>query len=282
MTEDVKTISQNLCFGGVQGVYECFSPATNATMRFAVFAPPQTKNAPVVWWLSGLTCSEQNFITKSGAQRYAAEEGVFIVAPDTSPRDTGIPGENDSYDFGSGAGFYVNATEAPWNAHYQMFSHVVEELPNVVGGLFPDADMSRQSIMGHSMGGHGALIVALKTPGRFQAVSAFSPICNLSGCEWGQRALRLYLGDNAESWRQWDATTLIEDGHSCPLIVAEQGEADEFLSGGQLRPQALEAVCAEKNQPLDFRYRAGYDHSYYFIAGFIGEQIARHAAVLRG
>ena len=277
----MKTISSNYCFGGTQHVCEHESAQTGTPMRFAVYAPPTQSPAPVVWWLSGLTCTEQNFINKSGAQRYAAEHGVCIVAPDTSPRGAGVAGEDDSYDFGTGAGFYVDAAVPPWDKNYRMFSYICDELPQVVGANFTAADMSRQSIMGHSMGGHGALILALKTPGRFAAVSAFAPICNPASCAWGQKALRGYLGDNADVWRQWDAVALIEDGHSCAPIWAEQGGDDEFLSGGQLRPQALEAACQKNGQPLVLNTQVGYDHSYYFIASFIGEHIAQHANALK-
>ena len=287
----MKTISENRCFGGVQGVYEHESAETKTPMRFAVYTPPQAMPlpaplsripAPVLWWLSGLTCTEQNFITKSGMQRYAAECGVVVIAPDTSPRGAGILYEDDKYDFGTGAGFYVDAAVAPWSRNYRMYSYIAEELPRVVSENFPAADMSRQGIAGHSMGGHGALIVALKNPGRFRSVSAFAPICNPSGCEWGRRALRGYLGEDEKKWREWDAVSLIEDGASCPPILAEQGESDEFLSGGQLRPEALEKACAAKNQPLNLRRHAGCDHSYYFIASFIGEHIAHHAAAAAG
>ncbi|MGI9298120.1 MAG: S-formylglutathione hydrolase [Gammaproteobacteria bacterium] len=287
----MKTISENRCFGGIQGVYEHHSAETKTPMRFAVYTPPQAmpipaplsrKSAPVLWWLSGLTCTEQNFIAKSGMQRYAAEYGFFVVAPDTSPRGAGVPGEDDSYDFGTGAGFYVDAKVAPWDANYRMFSYIRDELPGVFSAAFSAADMSRQCVAGHSMGGHGALIVALKTPGRFRSVSAFAPICNPSGCEWGRRALRGYLGENESEWREWDAAALIEDGHSCPPILVDQGADDEFLSGGQLRPDALEEVCARKDQKLVLRRRAGYDHSYYCIASFIGEHFAHHAAAAGG
>lgn len=281
----MKTISENKCFGGMQGVYEHDSSETKTTMRFAAYAPPSAsarESAPVMWWLSGLTCTEQNFIAKAGAQRHAAEHGMFVVAPDTSPRGAGISGEDDSYDFGAGAGFYVDAAVAPWDKNYRMFSYVCEELPRAFSQNFPAADMSRQCISGHSMGGHGALIVALKNPGRFKSVSAFAPICNPSGCEWGRKALRGYLGENKSEWRKWDAAALISDGHSCPPIFADQGAADEFLSGGQLRPESLEKACAEKNQPLTLKLREGYDHSYYFVASFIGEHFAHHAAAMRG
>lgn len=280
----MKTISENFCCGGVQGVYEHDSAMTKTPMRFAVFAPPPElqKNAPVLWWLSGLTCTEQNFITKSGMQQYAAAHGMFVVAPDTSPRGAGVAGEDDAYDFGTGAGFYVDAAQPPWDANYRMYSYLCDELPSVIAAAFPAADMSRQCIAGHSMGGHGALIIALKNPGRFQSVSAFAPICNPSGCEWGRKALRGYLGEDESIWRQWDATTLIEDGHICPSPLIDQGAADEFLSGGQLRPEALEKACADKNLPLILQRRAGYDHSFYFIASFIGAHFAHHAAAANG
>ncbi|MGI9307406.1 MAG: S-formylglutathione hydrolase [Gammaproteobacteria bacterium] len=279
----MKIISENKCFGGVQGVYEHASAETKTPMRFGVFAPPAAaENAPVVWWLSGLTCTEQNFIAKSGAQRAAAECGVFVIAPDTSPRGAGVAGEDDAYDFGTGAGFYVDAQTAPWNENYRMYSYIAKELPAVVAANFPAADLSRQSIFGHSMGGHGALIIALKNPGRFASVSAFAPICNPSGCEWGRKALRGYLGEDEKIWRQWDAAALVEDGHSAPPLLVDQGADDEFLSGGQLRPEALEKACAAQKQPLTLRRQPGYDHSYYFIATFIGEHIAHHAKALRG
>lgn len=281
----MKTVSENRCFGGTQGVYEFVSEETKTAMRFAVFAPDlesfSGEKAPVVWWLSGLTCTEQNFITKSGMQKHAAEHGMFVIAPDTSPRGAGVAGEDDSYDFGTGAGFYVDASIAPWHQNYRMFSHVCSELPGIVSQHFPTADMSRQGIMGHSMGGHGALIVALRNPERFRSVSAFAPICHPSGCDWGRKALAGYLGDDETEWRKWDAVSLLEDGHSCPPILADQGADDEFLSGGQLMPDALEKVCAAKNQKLTMRMQPGYDHSYYFIASFIGEHFAHHAAALR-
>lgn len=277
----IRTVSENLCFGGIQGVYEHDSEQTRTPMRFAVYAPPGNAPAPVLWWLSGLTCTEQNFVTKAGAQRYAAKAGVFLIAPDTSPRGAKIPGEDDAYDFGTGAGFYVDATAKPWSANYRMFSYVAEELPQAVSAHFARADMSRQGIMGHSMGGHGALIMALKNPGRFLSVSAFAPICNPSGCDWGRKALRGYLGDKEAAWREWDAATLVEAGKHCPPILIDQGEDDEFLGSGQLRPEALEETCRKVGQPLDLRRRAGYDHSYYFIATFIGEHIAHHAAAFK-
>ena len=269
-------------FGGWQLICRHQSQETGTAMRFGVYLPPDADNKkmPVIWWLSGLTCTEENFVVKAGAQKYAAENGVIIIAPDTSPRGAGIDGEDDTYDFGSGAGFYVDAIVAPWNKNYRMFSYICNELPQVIAAHFPQADMNRQSIMGHSMGGHGALIIALKNPGRFLAVSAFAPICNPSRCEWGQKALAGYLGDDKNKWQQWDAAELIKSGAKCPPIWAEQGEADEFLP--QLMPDSLTQVCAAANQPLTMNRHKGYDHSYYFISTFIGNHITRHAKVLRG
>ncbi|MBE8158940.1 MAG: S-formylglutathione hydrolase [Betaproteobacteria bacterium] len=251
----MKTISENRCFGGLQGVYEHDSAATKTPMRFAVFAPPAAKKCPVVWWLSGLTCTEQNFIAKSGAQRVAAKYGVFLIAPDTSPRGAGISGEDDAYDFGAGAGFYLNAEVAPWDKNYRMYSYIAEELPEFLAANFAAADFSRQSIMGHSMGGHGALIIALKNPGRFLSVSAFAPICNPSGCDWGRKALRGYLGEDEKLWRQWDAVALLEDGKTAPPLLIDQGAGDEFLSGGQLRPEALYSLPDFAGRLSDFAHQ---------------------------
>ncbi len=280
----LNTISENICFGGTQGVYEHHSDVTNTPMRFAVFVPQQLseKPLPVIWWLSGLTCNEQNFITKAGAQQFAAQHGVIIVAPDTSPRGAGIQGEDDAYDFGTGAGFYVDATVTPWSHNYNMFSYISNELPDVIADNFTAANLNKQSIMGHSMGGHGALIIALKNPGRFASVSAFAPICNPADCAWGQKALSGYLGQDSAVWRQWDAANLIADGAKCPALLIDQGAADEFLHGGQLRPEALEAACEATNHPLTLRRQDGYDHSFYFIASFVGEHIAHHTKALLG
>ena len=278
----MKIVSENKCFGGRQLICAHDSTTTGTPMRFSVYMPGMKdgENAPVIWWLSGLTCTEENFTFKSGAQKHASENGVIIVAPDTSPRGANIAGEDDAYDFGTGAGFYVDAAVAPWSKNYRMFSYIGEELPQVVGANFA-ADMSRQSIMGHSMGGHGALILALKNPQRYRAVSAFSPICHPSGCAWGQKALAGYLGDDKTEWKKWDATELINAGAKCPEIWAEQGAADEFLSSGQLMPEALAGACAKANQPLIMNMREGYDHSYYFISTFLGDHITKHAAALR-
>ena len=275
----IERIEHRACFGGWQDVYEHASDTLDCTMRFAVYLPPQAERArlPVLYWLSGLTCNEQNFITKAGAQRYAAEHGVILVAPDTSPRGDDVP-DADGYDLGKGAGFYVDATQQPWAAHYRMYDYVVRELPALIEANFPATDA--RSISGHSMGGHGALVIALRNPGRYRSVSAFSPIVAPSQVPWGEKALGAYLGDDRSAWAQYDATALIADAPERLALLVEQGEADEFLEG-QLRPQLLRAACEAAGHPLELRMRPGYDHSYYFIASFIGEHIAHHARALR-
>ena len=277
----METISQSKNFIGIQGFYRHESQTVGTPMRFSVYVPPtngKSDKMPVIWWLSGLTSTEENFTIKSGVQRYAAKHRVIIVAPDTSPRGAGIAGEDDTYDFGTGAGFYVDATVQPWVRHYRMFSYISEELPALIADNFP-ADMTRQGITGFSMGGHGALLLALKNPGRYCSVSAFSPICSLSGCEWGKKALSGYLGDNSEIWREWDVTELIKSGKTCPPLLVDQGTDDEFLAN-QLLPQTLQDACDISAQPLTLRMQQGYDHSYYFVASFIGEHIAHHAQAL--
>ena len=274
----IQRIEHRACFGGWQDVYEHASSTLGCTMRFAVYLPPQaeTHKLPVLYWLSGLTCTEQNFITKAGAQRYAAEHGVILVAPDTSPRGDDVA-DAEGYDLGKGAGFYVNATQAPWAAHYRMYDYVASELPALIEANFP-TDGAR-GISGHSMGGHGALIVALKNPGRYRSVSAFSPIVAPSHVPWGEKAFTAYLGEDRESWKAWDATALVaEASERLPLLV-DQGAADEFLAN-QLKPELLQAACASAGHPLTLRLQPGYDHSYYFIESFIGEHIAHHAAAL--
>ena len=275
----IERIEHRGCFGGWQDVYEHASDTLDCTMRFAVYLPPQAERArlPVLYWLSGLTCNEQNFITKAGAQRYAAEHGVILVAPDTSPRGDDVP-DADGYDLGKGAGFYVDATQQPWTAHYRMYDYVVRELPALIEANFPATDA--RGISGHSMGGHGALVIALRNPGRYRSVSAFSPIVAPSQVPWGEKALGAYLGDDRSAWAQYDATALIADAPERLALLVEQGEADEFLEG-QLRPQLLRAACEAAGHPLELRMRPGYDHSYYFIASFIGEHIAHHARALR-
>ena len=277
----IKTVTQNLCFGGVQGVYTHASQETRCAMRFGLFLPPQANSGrvPVLYWLSGLTCTEENFIIKAGAQRVASELGLAIVVPDTSPRGLGLPGEGDSYDFGLGAGFYVDATTPPWSLGYRMYSYVTQELPALVAASFP-VDPDRVGIFGHSMGGHGALTIALKNPRQFKSVSAFAPIASTMNCPWGQKALTGYLGADRTRWREYDATALIEDrGWTGPPIVIDQGTNDQFLAS-QLKPELLEDACERAGVPLDIRRRKGYDHSYYFIASFIEDHLRLHAGNL--
>lgn len=268
------------CHGGRQEVWQHDSSALACSMRFAVYLPPaaQHQACPVLYWLSGLTCSEQNFITKAGAQRYAAEHGLILVAPDTSPRGADVA-DAEGYDLGQGAGFYLNATRKPWARHYRMYDYVVEELPALVDAHFPTT--SARGISGHSMGGHGALTIALKNPGRYRSVSAFSPIVAPSQAPWGEKAFTAYLGEDRDAWREWDAAELIAQARERLPLLIDQGEADEFLAT-QLKPELLRAACEQASHPLQLRLRAGYDHSYYFIASFIGEHIAHHAAALRG
>ena len=277
----IERIEHRASFGGWQDVYRHTSATLGCAMDFAVYLPPQAAQPgaklPVLYWLSGLTCTEQNFITKAGAQRYAAEHGVIIVAPDTSPRGDDVA-DAEAYDLGKGAGFYLNATQQPWAQHYRMYDYVVEELPALVEANFPASDA--RAISGHSMGGHGALVIALRNPGRYRSVSAFSPIVAPAQVPWGEKAFSSYLGDDREAWTQYDATELVKSAtEKLPLLV-DQGDADEFLDG-QLRPHLLQAACEAAAHPLTLRLQPGHDHSYYFIASFIGEHIAHHAAALK-
>ena len=276
----MQRIEHRACFGGWQDVYEHASATLGCTMRFAIYLPPQAQHGPVpvLYWLSGLTCNEQNFITKSGAQRYAAEHGIAIVCPDTSPRGDGVA-DAEGYDLGKGAGFYVNATQAPWASHYRMHDYVVDELPALVEAHFPVT--ASRAISGHSMGGHGALVLALRNPGRYRSVSAFSPIVAPSKVPWGEKALTAYLGEDRAKWNAWDACELVKQASDKLPLLVDQGGDDEFLDG-QLRPQLLQAAAVAAGHPLQLRMRPGYDHSYYFIASFIGEHIAHHAAALHG
>ena len=274
----ITTISRNKSFGGIQGTYSHESRETGCVMRFGVFIPPQAEAGavPVLFWLSGLTCTEENFVAKAGAQRIAAELGLALVAPDTSPRGLKIPGEDESYDFGSGAGFYVDATEAPWSRGYRMYSYITQELFTLVAGTFP-VDAARVGIFGHSMGGHGALTLALKNPDRYKSVSAFAPICSPLRCPWGEKAFSGYLGADRAPWREYDATALIEDrGWAGPAILVDQGTGDQFLDG-QLKPELLAKACGEAGVALDLRMQQGYDHSYFFIATFIEDHLRFHA-----
>lgn len=277
----MKTLSNVVCFGGEQIQLVHPSTACHCDMTFSIFLPPQakTQKVPVLWWLSGLTCTDQNFVQKAGAQRYAAEHGVAIVTPDTSPRGEGVPDDPEgAYDFGLGAGFYVNATEEPWASHYRMYDYIVTELPALVGSNFP-VDMARQGIFGHSMGGHGALTIALRNPGQFKSVSAFAPIVSPINCPWGQKALKGYLGDNKDAWRQHDACALIEKASERLPLFVDQGEDDNFLDE-QLKPHLLTEICEKTGHPLTLRMQPGYDHSYFFIATFMGDHITWHADVL--
>ena len=276
----MKTISTNTAHGGIQGVYSHASTACKCDMTFAVFVPPQAKDkpCPVLWYLSGLTCSHANVMEKGEYREAAAKHGVIIVCPDTSPRGDDVPDDADSWQFGSGAGFYVDATEQPWRKNYSMYSYIALELPRLIGEEF-NADMSRQSIFGHSMGGHGALTIALKNPDRFKSCSAFAPIVEPSKADWSSGAFKHYLGEDETNWRQYDACALIEDGQLIPNILVDQGLADDFLDSG-LRPWQLEKACKGKDINLNVRMQEGYDHSYYFISSFMAEHIEWHAGFL--
>ncbi|MEN1961349.1 S-formylglutathione hydrolase [Luteimonas sp. MJ246] len=276
----MERIEHRASFGGWQDVYRHRSEVLGCDMTVGVYFPPQAADGPcpVLYWLSGLTCNEQNFITKAGAQRYAAEHGIILVAPDTSPRGNDVA-DAEGYDLGKGAGFYVNATQDPWSKHYRMYDYIVEELPAWV-----EADPSasdRRAISGHSMGGHGALTIALKNPGRYKSVSAFSPIVAPSQVPWGEKAFGAYLGDDREAWKQYDTVELVKTAKERLPLLVDQGDADEFLDN-QLRPRLLQAACEAAGHPLTLRMQPGYDHSYYFIASFIGDHVAHHAAALRG
>ncbi len=275
---DLEQLSANRSFGGTQGVYRHASAETGTDMTFSVYVPPHEPGAklPVVWYLSGLTCTHANVTDKGEYRAACAELGLIFVAPDTSPRGESVPDDAaGAYDFGLGAGFYVDATEPPYATHYRMWSYVTEELPALIGAHFP-ADMDRQSIMGHSMGGHGALTIGLTHPDRYKAVSAFAPIVAPSQVPWGEKALGGYLSTDRTVWRQHDAVALIEDGARLPALLVDQGDADNFLAE-QLRPALLEAACAKAGIPLTLRHREGYDHSYYFIATFMADQLRWHA-----
>lgn len=276
---DLERVSTQAAFGGWVNRYRHRSAVLDCDMVFGAFLPPaaQLRPVPALWWLSGLTCTDENFMQKAGAQRLAAELGLAIICPDTSPRGTNLPGEHDDWDFGSGAGFYVNATQAPWDGHYRMYDYVTRELPELVEAELPLN--GERSVSGHSMGGHGALLCALRDPDRYRSVSAFAPICHPSECGWGVKAFSNYLGDDRNAWREWDATQLVTRvEHQHPILI-DQGSEDDFL-GDQLKPGNLEQACICTHHPLDIRIREGYDHSYYFVASFIDEHLLHHAGFL--
>lgn len=275
----MKQIENRASFGGQQQIWTHASQTLNCDMNIAVYLPAQVKAqaCPVLYWLSGLTCTEKNFIEKSGFQRYASEHGIIVVAPDTSPRGDAVANA-DAYDLGQGAGFYVNATQAPWREHYQMYDYVVNELPNLINQHFNTN--GKQSISGHSMGGHGALVIALKNPEQYASVSAFAPIVAPTQVPWGEKAFGAYLGDNKNTWASYDATELLKQTASFMPILIEQGMADDFLTE-QLQPERFAKVAQQKGVSLTLNKREGYDHSYYFIASFIGEHIAYHAQALQ-
>ncbi|MDC9595032.1 S-formylglutathione hydrolase [Xenorhabdus sp. IM139775] len=275
----MKRIEHHACFGGWQNVYQHESNVLGCQMRFSVFFPPQIseRRLPVLYWLSGLTCTEQNFITKSGAQRYAAEQGIVIVAPDTSPRGDDVA-DDPAYDLGKGAGFYLNASKSPWALHYRMYDYVVSELPCLIETHFGVTD--RRAVSGHSMGGHGAIVIALKNPGRYCSVSAFSPIVAPGQVPWGIKAFSAYLGEDRSAWKEYDTVELIKNAKEPLPILIDQGLNDDFLTE-QLRPQLLQDICAEIGYPVTINLRPEYDHSYYFIASFIESHISYHAKAMQ-
>lgn len=279
--EALTLLSQHGCFGGIVSTYSHPSEQCQCTMTFSVYVPPQaeSKPVPVLYYLSGLTCTEQNFMTKAGAQHYAAHYGLMLVAPDTSPRGDNVP-DDEGWDFGSGAGFYVDATEEPWVKNYRMYSYVTEELPALIHGNF-SVDPTKQGIFGHSMGGHGALVCGLRNPDKYQSVSAFAPIAAPGQCAWGKKALGNYLGSDQSTWATYDASELIKQcAQPNRQILIDQGLADPFLEQQQLKPEVFKAACEAAGQPLTLRMQAGYDHGYYFISTFMEDHVRHHAEVL--
>jgi S-formylglutathione hydrolase len=274
----METISQNKAFGGNQGVYRHKSTATNCDMTFGLFLPEEAKDGPVpiLWYLSGLTCTHENAMTKAGAQAWCAEQGIAIVFPDTSPRGEGVA-DDAAYDLGQGAGFYVNATQEPWAAHYQMWDYIAEELPALLAENFA-IDLDRQAITGHSMGGHGALTLAMNLPGRFKSVSAFAPICNPTGADWGRKQLTAYLGEDEATWAKHDASLMMRDTGFDGPVLTDTGTTDQFID--LLRPEALAAALAEKRQEATLRLQPGYDHSYFFVSSFMEDHVTFHAEAL--
>ena len=274
----METVSENIAFGGTQGVYRHASSATNCDMTFGLFLPEEAKSGPVpvLWYLSGLTCTHENAMTKAGAQAWAAEQGIAVVFPDTSPRGEGVA-DDDAYDLGQGAGFYVNATQEPWAPHFRMWDYIAEELPALLGEEFA-IDLDRQAITGHSMGGHGALTLAMNLPGRYRSVSAFAPISNPAGSDWGRKQLSAYLGDDEATWTKHDASLMMQEkGFDGPILI-DTGTTDQFVD--LLKPEALAAAVAKKRQQAILRLQPGYDHSYFFVSTFMEEHIAFHADAL--
>jgi S-formylglutathione hydrolase len=279
----LELVSSHACFGGEQRFYRHASATIGLPMRFSVYLPPQAAHGrvPALFYLAGLTCTDETFPIKAGAQRYAAQHGLALVVPDTSPRGDGVPDDPDAWDFGVGAGFYVDATEAPWSAHYRMYSYVVDELRDTVTDELP-IDGARLGIFGHSMGGHGALVLALRNPGVYRSVSAFAPIAAPMRCPWGEKAFAGYLGQDREAWKCYDASELVARADARKFaegILIDQGLADQFLAN-QLNPDVFEAACRAAGQPLTLRRHAGYDHGYYFIQSFVADHLAHHARVL--
>lgn len=282
MSVSPNLVSEHSCFGGKVGFYSHQSDSCKGEMRFSIYQPPQAKSqpVPVLYYLSGLTCTEENFMVKAGAQQFAAKYGLMLVVPDTSPRNTGIEGEDKDWDLGTGAGFYVNATEEPWRSRYQMYSYVVRELPALIAEHFP-VQPENKGIFGHSMGGHGALVCALRNPEQYKSVSAFAPIAAPMRCGLSQKAFTNYLGSDRQTWRAYDACELVLSARYNRNILIDQGTADEFLAH-QLLPEAFEEACEKAGQPLTLRYQEGYNHGYYFISTFIEDHIRHHAAALCG
>ena len=278
----IDRLSANIAFGGTQGVYRHASEATGTDMTFSVYVPPHAEGArlPVLWYLSGLTCTHANVTDKGEYRRACAEAGMIFIASDTSPRGDDVP-DDEAYDFGKGAGFYVDATEAPWSANFRMRRYIEDELPALIAAEFPMADLNRQGITGHSMGGHGALTIALRNPDRFGSVSAFAPIVSPLNCPWGEKALGGYLGPDRHAWRAYDACALIEDGVRIAELLVDQGDADQFLAD-QLKPELLRAACDGAGIDLTLRMQPGYDHSYYFISTFLADHVKWHAERLKG
>jgi S-formylglutathione hydrolase len=278
---NMETVSEAKAFGGTQGVYRHKSATTGTDMTFSVFVPPHEAGAklPVLWYLSGLTCTHANVTDKGEYRRACVDHGIIFIAPDTSPRGEGVP-DDEAWDFGQGAGFYVDATEDPWRERFRMKSYIEEELPALIAAEFAVADLQHQAITGHSMGGHGALTIGLRNPDRFRSVSAFAPIVSPTNCPWGEKALGGYLGADREAWRMYDACTLIRQGARVKDLLVDQGDADGFLKE-QLKPELLEAACREAGIELTLRLQPGYDHSYYFISSFMRSHIEWHAMRLK-